>query len=174
MRIVVTGPAETATPLVAAALAAQLRTRFLDSAELYPARVRAGGAAPGQIWLEALALAFTRERGLVASSGTLTRARRDLIRARIPGVVFVELVVDESAVPPRRSRWRRAKTVERPVIEPLAADEPGVRVADDADLERIVDRIAQLLAGPAGGVSGSVAVDAPGLASEGAPAQSLR
>ena len=93
MRIVVTGPAEAATPLVAAALAAHLRARFLDTGEFYPARVRPGGPPLGEIWLEALALAFTRERSLVASSGSLTRLRRDEIRARVPGVVFVELVV---------------------------------------------------------------------------------
>lgn len=147
MRIVVTGPADAATPLVAAALAARLRARYLDTAELYPARVRPGGPTLGEVWLEALALAFTRERALVASSGSLSRARRDLIRARVPGVVFVELVVDDQAAPPRRSRWRRAKPVERPAIEPLAGDEPGVRIADDADLASIVDRIAQLLSG---------------------------
>ncbi|WP_454169453.1 shikimate kinase [Microbacterium paulum] len=153
MRIVVTGPAEAATPLVAAALAAHLRARFLDTGELYPARVRPGGPPLGEIWLEALALAFTRERSLVASSGSLTRLRRDEIRARVPGVVFVELVVDDDAAPTRRSPWRRAKPVERPAVEPLGGDEPGVRVADDADLASIVDRIAQLLSGGVPGQS---------------------
>jgi len=146
MRIVVTGPAQAATPLVAAALAAHVRARYLDTAELYPTRSRPGGPPAGEVWLEALALAFSRERSLVASSGPLSRARRDIIRERVPGVTFVELVADEDTAPARRSRWRRPKPVERPQIEPLAADEPGVRIADDADLGRVVDRIAQLIA----------------------------
>ena len=146
MRIVVTGPAQAATPLVAAALAAHVRARYLDTAELYPTRSRPGGPPAGEVWLEALALAFSRERSLVASSGPLSRARRDIIRERVPGVTFVEIVADESRAPVRASRWRRAKTVDRPVIEPLTADEAGVRIADDADLASIVDRIAQVIA----------------------------
>lgn len=149
--IVVTGPPGTGTTLVAAALAARLRARFIDGAELYPAGARAKSAGdPWELWLEALALSFSREDALVVASGSLGRAQRDRIRHRVAGVVFVEIVASESdaaSVTPRR-RWGRSRVQPpAPPVDPLVADEPGVRVADDADLGSVVDRIASLLTG---------------------------
>lgn len=147
-RIVVTGPPGAGVTLVAAALAARLRVRFIDGAELYPsARAKAVGD-PVEVWLDALVLSFSREGSLVVSSGSLTRDMRDRIRERIAGVAFAELVAsgDAAASAPRPSRWRRAKQPAPEVhVEPLTADEPGVRVADDGDLESVVERIATVL-----------------------------
>lgn len=150
-RIIVTGPPGSGTTLVAAALAARLRVRFVDGAELYPTGARAKAAGdPRALWLDALALSFTREGSLVVASGSLSRAVRDRIRERIAGVVFAEVVADEAAAASaaRRRRWGSARVpAPLPEVEPLTGDEPGVRVADDADLESVVDRIAALLTG---------------------------
>ena len=94
-RIVVTGPPGSGTTLVAAALAARLRVRFIDGAELYPTGARARSAGdPREVWLDALALSFAREGALVVASGSLTRGLRDLIRQRVAGVAFAEIVVE--------------------------------------------------------------------------------
>lgn len=150
-RIVVTGPPRSGTTLVAAALAARLRARFVDGAELYPTGARAKTAGdPRDVWLDALALSFSREGALVVATGSLSRGLRDRIRERVAGVVFAEIVADADAAASvtRRRRWGRARVqTPPPQVDPLAADEPGVRVADDADLESVVDRIASLLTG---------------------------
>jgi len=148
-RIIVTGPPGSGTTLVAAALAARLRVRFVDGAELYPTGSRAKAAGdPRELWLDALALSFSRENTLVVASGSLSRAWRDRVRERIPGIVFAEIVANDEA-PVARRRWFGRSRVPAPAaqVDPLTADEPGVRVTDDADLESVVDRIASLLSG---------------------------
>lgn len=148
-RIVVTGPPGSGTTLVAAALAARVRARFVDGAELYPNTSRStADLDPRAVWLDALVLSFSRERALVVACGSLSRERRDRIRERVPGVVFAEIVADadDAASVVRAKRWgKRRESVPRPPVEPLTADEAGIRVADDADLASVVDRIAALL-----------------------------
>lgn len=148
-RIVVIGPPGAGTTLVGAALAARRRAHFVDGAELYPTGSRATAAGDArEVWLSALALVCAREAELVVATGLLSRPTRDRIRELVPGVLFAEIVVEPhtAAASPRRGLWGRKPTeVAAPVIDELAADEPGVRVADDADLESVVDRIATVL-----------------------------
>lgn len=150
-RIVVMGPAGTGVTLVAASLAARLRARVLDGDELHPPVSRRRTVAVDRdAWFRAMSMAFARDADLVVACRPLVRADRDLVRARTADVVFVELVAGTATAVARRSRWRRTEVAAPPRVDPLAADERGLRVADDADLESIVDRIATVLTGGAG------------------------
>lgn len=138
------GPPGSGVSLVAAALAARMRARTMDGDELRPppSRLRNRDASIEQeIWPRAVALAFERDSSLVISSGLLMRADRDRIRAGVRDVIFVELVAGPATATPKKRRWRRDVPVVPTPVDPLAADEVGVRVADDADLGSIVERI---------------------------------
>lgn len=157
MRIVVMGPSGSGKSLVGAALAARLRTRFVDGDDLHP-RANVAKMASGRPltdadrapWLAAVAATLAAETSLVVACSALRRAYRDGIRAGVGGVVFVELVVAESQLRTRMTRpghFMPATLLDSQLatLEPLATDEAGVRVANDADLESVVSRIAGLL-----------------------------
>lgn len=150
-RIVVTGPPGSGVSLVAAALAARLHSRSTDGDELHPPISRGRRARPADVdheaWLRAIALVFTKDAGVVVSSGALSRADRDRIRGSARDVVFVELVAGTATAEPRRRRWRRETPLPPRPVDPLTADEAGVRIADDADLGSVVERIHAALAG---------------------------
>lgn len=149
MRIVVMGGRSSATELVAAAVAAAQRARVIDGRELAPPPRRSRTAdTDREAWFRALQLAFGRDGSLVVSSALLPRADRDRVRSMVADVTFVELVAGPPAGAPRRRRWRRAER-ELPSQDgdPLASDERGVRVADDADLGSVVERILVVLSG---------------------------
>lgn len=142
------GPPGTGVTLVSAALAARLRARVVDGDELYPPVSRRRDAAVDrEAWFRALTLAFARDAALVVASGPLVRPDRDRVRGQVADVVFVELVAGTATAVKRASRWRRAVVAEPPRVDPLVGDERGLRVADDADLESIVDRIVTVLDG---------------------------
>ncbi|MFT3796837.1 AAA family ATPase [Microbacterium sp.] len=160
MRILVTGPAGSGTALIGAALAARLHGRFVDGAELReaPRRVRdpllveAEGRAAQARWLDAVAVALAAGTATVVASPLLTRPERDRLRQAVAGLHVVELVADSQTATrtrrlTRRQRRRLAAAPPAPVDEPLTADERGVRIADDADLESIVARIDGALRG---------------------------
>lgn len=132
-RVVLMGSSDAAVELTGAALAARLRARYIDGDELRPpARRRrraetTPAASDAEIWLDALRLVLVEAAAVVVTTGPLTRAARDAVRARVRDVVFVELVGRES------------------VGEPLTQDEAGFRVATGADLQIVVDRVADLL-----------------------------
>jgi adenylylsulfate kinase-like enzyme len=75
-RIVVTGPPGSGVSLVAAALAARLHSRSIDGDELHPPISRGRRARPADVdheaWLRAIALVFTKDAGVVVSSGALS------------------------------------------------------------------------------------------------------
>ena len=150
-RIIVTGPPGSGVSLVAAALAARLHSRSIDGDELHPPISRGRRARPADVdheaWLRAIALVFTKDAGVVVSSGALSRADRDRIRGSARDVVFVELVAGTATAEPRRRRWRRETPLPPRPVDPLTADEAGVRIADDADLGSVVERIHAALAG---------------------------
>lgn len=135
-RVVLMGSSDAAVELTGAALAARLRARYIDGDELRPpARRRrrraetTPAASDAEIWLDALRLVLVEAAAVVVTTAPLTRAARDAVRARVRDVVFVELVGRES------------------VGEPLTQDEAGFRVAAGADLQIVVDRVADLLTG---------------------------
>ncbi|MFT4052106.1 MAG: hypothetical protein QM677_07650 [Microbacterium sp.] len=156
-----TGPTGAGTALVGAALAARLRARFVDGAELreVPRRLRdlrqADAGAAQSRWLDAVAAALTEGTATVVASPLLARRERDRLRQAAGGLYVVELVADSQTATGQRRLSRRqerrlaAEAFDRAdaplAAEPLASDERGVRVADDADLSSVVNRIANLL-----------------------------
>lgn len=158
MRIVVMGPSGSGKSLVGAAVAAALRAEFIDGDDLHPraniAKMSAGVAltdADRAPWLDAVAAALHRPRIVVACSA-LRRAYRDRIRSLAPGTVFVELVVPPAQLRTRVSRrdhFMPATLIDSQLatLEPLASDEAGFRVANDADLPSVVARITALVTG---------------------------
>lgn len=163
MRIVVMGPSGSGKSLVGAALAAQVRARFVDGDDLHPAanvaKMAAGSPltdADREPWLDIVGIVLAREPHLVVACSALRRVYRDRIRAAAPDAVFVELVVPVAELAQRMSRRDHFMPPalldsQLAVLEPLAADEPGVRIANDADLVSVVERAASLLKRRLGG-----------------------
>lgn len=160
MRVVIMGPSGSGKSLVGASVAAALRAEFVDGDDLHPranvAKMASGRAlddADRAPWLDAVASTLHRPQIVVACSA-LRRSYRDRIRSRAAGVVFVELVVPEARLRTRVSRrdhFMPATLLDSQLstLEPLASDEAGVRVANDADLGSVVARITDLLRGAA-------------------------
>lgn len=135
-RIVITGPPDAAVALTGAAVAGRLRARYVDGGELRPrARRRprrrddVASRSDIEVWFDALRAALLGAPSVVVTSGVLTRPARDVLRRHVDDLVFVELVTGHSPA------------------DPLMQDEAGFRVADDADLPSVVERIVELLAG---------------------------
>lgn len=159
IRIVVMGPSGSGKSLVGAALASRLRARFVDGDDLHPAtniaKMRAGTPlddADRAPWLDAVALTLAGRDATVVACSALRRSYRDRIRGRVADAVFVELVVAAEQLHTRMSRREHFMPPELldsqlNTLEPLAQDEVGVRVANDADLESVVDRIVAVLEG---------------------------
>lgn len=160
LRIVMMGPSGSGKSLVGAAVAARLRARFVDGDDLHPAsnvaKMRAGTPltdADRAPWLDVVGATLAHESSsIVVACSALRRGYRDRIRAACPGAVFVELVVDAPDLRQRMSRRDHFMPTslldsQLATLEPLAQDEAGFRVANDADLQSVVDRIVELLAG---------------------------
>ncbi len=160
VRIVVMGPSGSGKSLVGAALAARLGARFVDGDDLHPAsniaKMRAGtplSDADREPWLDIVGAALARENSsIVIACSALRRTYRDRIRAASVGAAFVELVVDAPDLRRRMSRREHFMPTalldsQLATLEPLAQDEAGFRVANDADLQSVVDRIVDLIEG---------------------------
>ncbi|MGJ0203264.1 gluconokinase, GntK/IdnK-type [Leucobacter sp. gxy201] len=153
-RIVVLGPSGSGKSTVGAALAERLGAEFIDADDLHPAenvaKMRAGAPlddADRAPWLARVGSALAaRERAVVACSA-LKRAYRDAIRRHAPDAAFVELAVDAAELD-RRMRDRPGHFMPPALLrsqlaafEPLADDEPGLRVAADEPVDAIIDTI---------------------------------
>ncbi|CAI9386833.1 gluconokinase [Microbacterium sp. T2.11-28] len=148
------GPSGSGKSLVGAALAARLGARFVDGDDLHPrsnvAKMASGKPLDDEDrapWLDAVALVLSREAPVVVACSALRRAYRDRIRATTADAWFVELVVPQTQLRERVSRrdhFMPATLLDSQLatLEPLATDEAGARVANDADLESVVRRIA--------------------------------
>lgn len=158
VRLVVMGPSGSGKSLVGAAVAARLRARFIDGDDLHPhaniVKMRNGTAltdADREPWLDVVGLTLAREdASLVVACSALRRAYRDRIRAASADAVFVELVVDAPELNARMSRRDHFMPPalldsQLATLEPLAQDEAGFRVANDADLQSVVDRVVDLV-----------------------------
>lgn len=153
-RIVVMGPSGSGKSLIGEALAARLETRFVDGDDLHPeanvAKMRAGTPlddADREPWLDAVGAALRAEAHIVVACSALRRAYRDRIRTVAPDARFVELVVPQSELRTRMSRRDHFMPPtlldsQLATLEPLADDEAGVRVTNDADPAVVVSRIA--------------------------------
>lgn len=157
-----TGPAGSGKSLVAAALAARLRSHFVDGDDLHT-RAQVGKLSAGtplddadrHQWLEAVSIVLVRQAPVVIAAPPLRREYRDRLRASAADLWFAELVV--AAAPPRRKRVsRRDRVMPVDLVDPhasdpaiassvaLAIDEAGARFAHDGDLGSVVDRIASV------------------------------
>jgi gluconokinase len=157
--IVVMGPSGAGKSLVGAAVAARLRVPFVDGDDLHPAanvaKMRAGRAlddADRMPWLDAVGLVLARQAPVVVACSALRRAYRDRLRAAAPDARFVELVVPTAELGQRMSRRDHFMPPalldsQLATLEPLATDEAGFRVANDAGLDAVVERITTLLRG---------------------------
>ncbi len=153
-RIVVMGPSGSGKSLVGAALAARFGARFVDGDDLHPranvAKMASGTPlddADREPWLDAVALVLVRQSPVVVACSALRRAYRDRIRQTCADAWFVELVVPSTELRERmstRDHFMPSSLLDSQLatLEPLATDEAGARVANDADLESVVSRIA--------------------------------
>lgn len=139
-------------------MAAALGAEFIDGDDLHP-RANVAKMASGvplddndrAPWLDAVGYALSRTSVVVACSA-LRRTYRDRIRSQSAGVLFVELVVDPAQLQRRMSRRDHFMPTslldsQLATLEPLASDEAGFRVANDADLGAVVQRITALVTG---------------------------
>jgi carbohydrate kinase (thermoresistant glucokinase family) len=145
VRIVVMGPSGCGKSTVGAALAEALGVPFVDGDDLHPLtnveKMAAGIPLDDDDrmpWLRVVGEALRDADGIVVACSALRRRYRDAIRAEAPDAFFAELVVDRSTlagrVQERVDHFMPASLLDSQLaaLEPLAADERGVRV--DASL----------------------------------------
>lgn len=154
--IVVMGPSGSGKSLVGAAVAAQLKARFVDADDLHPSsnvsKMAAGRALTDEDrmpWLDIVGRALASQAPVVIACSALRRTYRDRLRLHAPSAWFVELVVDQVQLSKRMSRRDHFMPPslldsQLAILEPLESDEAGVRVANDADLVGVVSRIVTL------------------------------
>jgi gluconokinase len=158
-RVVVMGPSGAGKSVVGEALADRLRARFpgmafVDSDDLHPAanveKMRSGAPLDDDDrwpWLRRVGEALVgSDAGLVVACSALRRAYRDAIRDACPAAVFVELVVPArdlgERVRDRAGHFMPAALLasQLAALEPLAADESGVRVENVGPVDEVVGR----------------------------------
>jgi gluconokinase len=155
--VVVSGVSGAGKSAIGAAVAQHLGLAFVDADDLHPAVNKAKMArglplddvdrAP---WLTAVTGAAARGDAVVACSA-LRRAHRDRLRAGAPGAFFVQLVVSRAELE-RRVRERSHEFMspslldsQLATLEPLAPDEPGIRVPADTGLADVVKAVVAAL-----------------------------
>ncbi|WP_158862104.1 gluconokinase [Leifsonia sp. AG29] len=141
--IVVMGVSGAGKSTFGAALAASLGRAFLDADDLHPAENKAKMAAGIPLddadrapWLAAVSAAAREAAPVVVACSALKRAYREAILSDAPGACFVELVVPRAEL--KRRLAQRTHEFMSPALldsqlatlEPLGADEPGLRFDD--------------------------------------------
>lgn len=160
-RVVVMGVAGSGKSTVGAGLAAALGVSFVDGDDLHPVRNRrlmaAGTAltdADRAPWLTAVRdLLAASPGGVVVACSALRRAYRDVLRRAGP-VGFVELDVPDEVLT-RRLTDRPAHFMPAALLasqlvtlEPLAADERGVRVDGTRPPTELIAELREVLSRP--------------------------
>jgi len=159
--IVVMGVSGSGKTTVGQALARRLGLPFADADDFHPesnvAKMAAGTPLDDEDrrpWLQIIGawLALHTESGGVISCSALKRDYRDLLRAGASRVTFLHLhgtrEVVTARVAARPGHFMPTSLVDSQLatLEPLQADEAGLRLDLDAPVEQIVDRY--LLAHP--------------------------
>ncbi len=167
--IVVMGVSGSGKSTVGTALAQRLRVPFVDGDSLHPPANIATMAAGEPLddddrypWLERVGewLADQRDGGVVSCSA-LKRRYRDQLRAHCRQVQFLHLSGSAEVI----SRRLAARTghfmpsallrSQLDTLEPLGADEAGVTVDIDHDVDAIVEAFLQRASRPRGGGPGT-------------------
>lgn len=159
--IVVMGVSGAGKSYLGAALARRLGREFIDADDLHPAANKAKMAAGVPLddadrwpWLDVVATTAAAHAPVVVACSALRRAYRDRLRAAVADIAFVELDVApaelEARLAARRHEFMPASllTSQLATLEPLGADERGIRLRDgsDAPIEVALDRAEQALA----------------------------
>ena len=157
--VVVMGVSGSGKSTVGAALAQRLRVPFADADDFHPAaniaKMTAGHALNDddrRPWLETIGnwLAERCDTGGVMSCSALKRAYRDQLRQHCPEVVFLHLVGTPEVIARRQAsrpgHFMPASLLasQFETLEPLAADENGVTIDVDQDIDSIVDEYVSL------------------------------
>jgi gluconokinase len=160
--VVVMGVSGSGKSTVGGALAARLGVAFLEGDDLHPAaniaKMRAGiplDDADRLPWLHAVAAWIgERERAgedAVVSCSALHRSYRDLLREGHPSVRFLQLTLDPARladrVAERTGHFMPPSLLgsQLATMEPLAADEPGLTLANEGPLDDVVTAAARVV-----------------------------
>ena len=152
--IVVMGVSGSGKSTVGAALAQRLRVPFADADDFHPPanidKMTAGQALDDDDrypWLEAIG-AWLAERcapGGVMSCSALKRKYRDQLRRHCPDVIHLHLAGSPEVIGRRQAsrpgHFMPASLLasQFETLEPLEADEPGVTIDVDQDIDSIVE-----------------------------------
>jgi gluconokinase len=152
--IVVMGVSGSGKSVVGAALAQRLRVPFADADDFHPqaniAKMTAGEPLNDDDrypWLEAIGewLAARRDAGGVMSCSALKRRYRDHLRRHCPGALFLHLAGSPEVIARRQAsrpgHFMPASLLasQFQTLEPLGADERGVTIDIDQDIDSIVE-----------------------------------
>ena len=143
---------------VGAELSQQLRTSFVDADVFHSDASRAKMAAGIPLndadrapWLDEVGSVLSTSSNLVVACSALKRSYRDQLRKWAPDLFTVhltsskELLMERLAT--REGHFAGANLLpsQLETLELLSADEDGIEMSADADLEAIVERITSLV-----------------------------
>ena len=154
--IVVMGVCGAGKSTVGEALARRLGAKFVDSDSLHPQanvnKMAAGSPLTDEDrwpWLELVGaeLAATHPDGIIVACSALKRAYRDAIRAKASATIFVQLDVELSLLLNRLNQrpghFMPPSLLDSQLetLQPLEADEVGIRVSTSEGIDFTVDQI---------------------------------
>lgn len=156
MRIVVMGPSGSGKSTVGVALAERVGARFVDGDDLHPesnvAKMAAGTPLDDDDrmpWLRLVGQTLQAAPDVVIACSALKRGYRDIIRGESPDVFFGELSITRATLAERMlsrgEHFMPASLLDSQLqtLEPLQADERGIRVDESADVEEAAAVIAR-------------------------------
>ncbi|TNC74279.1 gluconokinase [Rubellimicrobium roseum] len=141
-------------------LAAALGGRFVEGDDLHSPEARAKMAAGTPLtdedrwpWLDRVAEALAEgEAPVVGACSALRRGYRDRLRARVPDLVFLHLVAERGLIHERllkrQGHYMPPALLDSQIeaLEPLEADERGLRVPVDGPKEEVLADLLERLA----------------------------
>ena len=158
MRILVMGVAGVGKSTVGAELASQLRVRFVDADVFHSDANRAKMAAGTPLndadrapWLVGVGSILSASSNVVVACSALKRSYRDQLRTSAPDLFTVHLTSSEELLrerlETREGHFAGADLLpsQLETLELLSAEENGIEISADEDLDVIVERITSLV-----------------------------